>query len=71
MFESNWKYVTTMGKGYHLGVCNFNETNGGDLLEFNDLHHVGGDLGLHGIPMLEWCCLWNFFCWSNPLSEND
>jgi hypothetical protein len=37
--------ITFRGEGYHLGVHNFDETSGGDLLEFYDLHRVGGDPG--------------------------
>jgi hypothetical protein len=42
--------ITFRGKGYHLGVRNFNETSGGDPLEFNDLHYVGDDLGYMVYP---------------------
>ncbi len=35
--------ITFRGKGYHLEVRNSSETNGGDPLEFNSLHRVGGD----------------------------
>jgi hypothetical protein len=37
------RVITFRGKGYHMGVCNSDETSGGDLLEFNGLHRVGGD----------------------------
>jgi len=37
--------ITFRGEGYHLGVRNFDETSGGDLLEFYGLHHVRGDPG--------------------------
>jgi hypothetical protein len=33
--------ITFRGDGYQLGVCSFNETSGGDLLEFYDLQCVG------------------------------
>jgi len=35
--------ITFRGEGYHLGVLSSDETSGGDLLEFYDLHRVGGD----------------------------
>jgi hypothetical protein len=35
--------ITFRGEGYHLGVRSFDETSGGDPLEFNDLHRVRGD----------------------------
>jgi hypothetical protein len=41
--DPDW-VITFRGEGYHLGVRSSNETSGGDPLEFNDLHHVGGDL---------------------------
>jgi hypothetical protein len=33
--------ITFRGEGYHLGVSRSDETNAGDLLEFNGLHRVG------------------------------
>ncbi len=35
--------ITFRGDGYHVGVCNSDETSEGDPLEFNDLQRVGGD----------------------------
>jgi hypothetical protein len=35
--------ITFRGEGYHLRIRSFDETNGGDPLEFNGLHHVGID----------------------------
>ncbi len=37
--------ITFRGEGYHQGVHNSDETNGGDLLEFYGLHRVKGDPG--------------------------
>ncbi len=42
--DLNW-VITFRGKSYHLGVSSSDETSGGDLLEFNDLHCVRGDPG--------------------------
>jgi len=42
--DPDW-VITFRGKGYHLGVCSFDETSGGDSLEFYGLHRVGGDPG--------------------------
>ncbi len=42
--------ITFKGEGYHLGVHNFDETSGGNPLEFNGLHCVGGDLGYMVYP---------------------
>ncbi len=33
--------ITFTGEGYHLTICNFDETSGGDPLEFYGLHRVG------------------------------
>jgi hypothetical protein len=33
--------ITFKGEGYHLGIRSSDETSGGDLLEFYNLHHVG------------------------------
>jgi hypothetical protein len=40
--DPDW-VITFRGKGYHLGIRSFDETNGGDPLDFKGLHHVGGD----------------------------
>jgi hypothetical protein len=40
--DPNW-VITFRGEGYHLGACNSDEISGGGSLEFNGLHHVGGD----------------------------
>jgi hypothetical protein len=37
--DPDW-VITFRGEGYHLEVCSFDETSGGDPLEFNGLHHV-------------------------------
>jgi hypothetical protein len=42
--DPDW-VITFRGEGYHLGVHSSDETNGGDPLEFNDFHRVGGDPG--------------------------
>ncbi len=38
--DPDWM-ITFKGDGYHLGVCNFDETIGGDPLEFYDLQRLG------------------------------
>ncbi len=52
--------ITFKGKGYHLGVCNSDETSGGDPLEFNCLHRVGSDPGYMVYP-----------CWSGVVSRDS
>jgi hypothetical protein len=42
--------ITFKGEGYHLGVRYFDETSGGNPLEFNGLHRVGGDPGYMVYP---------------------
>ncbi len=42
--DPNW-VITFKGEGYHLGVRSFDETSGGDPLEFYSLHCVEGDPG--------------------------
>jgi hypothetical protein len=40
--DPDW-VITFRGEGYHLGVRSFDETSGGNPLEFIGLHRVGGD----------------------------
>jgi hypothetical protein len=47
--DPDW-VITFKGEGYHLGVRSFDETSGGDPLEFNNLHRVGGDPGYMVYP---------------------
>jgi hypothetical protein len=42
--DPDW-VITFRGEGYHLGVRSSDETSGGNPLEFNGLHRVGGDPG--------------------------
>jgi hypothetical protein len=53
--------ITFRGQGYHLGVRNSNETSGGDPLEFNGLHLVGGDPGYMVHPCYSGVIFRDFF----------